>query len=130
MFQVTVMATRTRDGYGFVIYPIREHKDDLSGALPFLRYADDTTWIVEPSQYGTEIAHPTSFVPGVYRWHRYQFTFSEDAVEVRADDQLVYQAELGADLSQGGVYLLMVGDDQHDIGCNAFFDDFAVWLEE
>ncbi|MBN1858382.1 PKD domain-containing protein [Candidatus Bipolaricaulota bacterium] len=130
VFQVAVMATRTRDGYGFAIYPIRTTKDDLSGALPFLRYADGTTWIVEPSQYGTEVAHSTSFVPGVYRWHRYQFAFSEDGLEVRIDDQLIYEAQLEADLSQGGVYLLMVGDDRHDIGCNAFFDDFSVWVEE
>jgi len=130
VFQVTVMATRTRDAYGFVIYPIRPSKDDLIGALPFLRYADGTTWVVDPSEYGTEIAHPTAFVPGVYRWHRYRFLYSEDRVVVEVDNQLIYEAQQGVDLSHGGVYLVMVGDDQHDIGCNAFFDDFAVRIEE
>ncbi len=128
--QVSVMATRTRDGYGFVIYPARSSIDDLAGTLPFLRYADGTTWVVEASEYGTQTAHPTAFVPGVYRWHRYEFSYSEDRMTVDVDDQRIFEVQQDVKLSQGGVYLLMVGDDQHDVGCNAFFDDFVVRIEE
>jgi len=130
VYEISVMATRTRDGYGFTIYPARSNIDDLVGTLPFLRYADGTTWVVEASAYGTATAHPTAFVPGVYRWHRYEFSFSEGQIAVDVDDQRIYEAQQDVDLSQGGVYLLMVGDDEHDVGCNAFFDDFVVRIEE
>ena len=131
-FSCQVMTTHTQDAHTFFVFPARRSLDSLAESLPYFVFTSEGggSLIREPDDVGGEVGHLLSFRPSVYRWYTYTFVFSSEEYSFFVNDDLQVSAMISAPLSEGGEWLILLGDESHEEACHAYFDDIRMWIEE
>ena len=132
VFTCRVMTLQNQDSHTFLISPARRLVSSDTGSLPYFLFTSDGggSYMREPSEYGPGVGHPVAFKPSVYKWHTYQLVYSSDAYELSIDGVTWQSGTHHEDLSSGGQWLLLVGEESGTEACTAYYDDFRVTIEE
>jgi PKD repeat protein len=132
VFSVRAMPLHTQDQHAFVIAPGRSGMDLQPVGLPY--YVFSSTYggsvIREPSAAGTEVGHPVSFVPPVYEWHTYMFSYATGKYVFSVDGVARQTGTMDADPSRGGTTWLLLGDESLTEACQVYYDEIVVSVEE
>lgn len=132
VFSFDVMTTKSHAGYGFVIAPGRSRFDLPAAGLPYFVYSgtSDGATIHEPSGDGSDAVLPVSFRPSVYQWHTYVLSYSADACTLAVDGEVRYAGDVGTDLSAGGSWWIIVGDESEADACSTYYGAMSATVEE
>lgn len=132
VFSFEVMTTKSHAGYGFVIAPGRSRFDLPAAGVPYFVYSgtSDGATIHEPSGDGSDAILPVSFKPAVYQWYTYVLSYSADACTLAVDGGVRYTGDVGADLSAGGSWWIIVGDESETDGCSTYYGAMSATVEE
>ncbi|MEN6368626.1 MAG: PKD domain-containing protein [Thermotogota bacterium] len=132
VFSFEVMTTKSHAGYGFVIAPGRSRFDLPAAGLPYFVYSGTSggASIHEPSPDGSDAVLPVSFKPAVYQWHRYILSYSTDACTLAVDGEVRYMGTGGANLSTGGSWWIIVGDESDTDACSTYYGAMSATVEE
>ncbi len=132
VFSCRVMTLQNQDDHTFLFSPARRDLDTIAGSLPYYMFTGTGggSYVREPSEYGSDVPRPIPFVPDVYRWHTYEFSFRPGAYELRVDDEIVFSGTLAAQFTDTEEWILLIGEESFDEGCIAYYDDFSVSIEE
>jgi PKD repeat protein len=132
VFFFRAMTLQNQDGHTFVIAPARSRPDLPPAGLPYFLFSSGLggSYMREPSLYGTEAGHPLPFKPSVYQWHDYQFTYSASEYVVTIDGVVWQTGPQALDLSEGGTWWIVVGDESQTEACRTYYDDILVSVEE
>lgn len=132
VFSCRIMTLRNQDLHTFLFAPGRAELTSLVGALPYYLFTNerDGSYVQVPSLLGTDIGHPISYEPDVYRWHTYTFTFDQDSFELLIDDVSRMEGPLDAPFYDTSVWMLVIGEESLTEKCNAYFDDIRITIEE
>jgi len=132
VFSCEAMMSKTKDDQMLAIYPLRESLDAPTPSMPYYLFTDagGGAQIHEVDSHGTDVRHPLSFTPGVYLWYEYKFIFSADGYEFYVNDDLYASGKSGANVKDGGTWMIVLGDESHEESCNAYFDDIDLRVEE
>jgi len=131
-FSCRVMTLQNQDDHTFLFSPARRDLDSIAGSLPYYLFTGTGggSYVREPSEYGSDVPRPLSFVPDVYRWHTYTFVFRSGSYELRVDGVTVYSGSLNATFSETGEWILLLGEESLTEACKAYYDDISVSIEE
>jgi len=131
-FSCQAMTAHTQDAHTFFIFPARESLDSLAESLPYFVYTSEGggSFVREPDVHGGEVGHLVSFKPGVYVWTTYTFAFSPGEYLFTVGEVPYASGVIPEAFSQGGEWLILLGDESHDEACNVYFDDIRMWIEE
>jgi len=132
VFSWAGMALQNQDGYTFMLSPARVALDTMAGALPYYEFTSTGggSYIREVTAYGTVIGHPVAFEPNVYRWYRYSISYSADSYVFSVNDVEWQTGPLDSDITEGGRWLLVLGEDSQTEACHAMYDDIRVTVVE
>jgi PKD repeat protein len=132
VFSCRVMTLQNQDDHTFLFSPARRDLDSIAGSLPYYLFTGTGggSYVREPSEYGTDVPRPLSFVPDVYRWHTYTFVFRPGSYELRVDGVAVYSGSLNAEFSETEEWILLRGEESLTEACKAYYDDISVSIEE
>jgi len=132
VFSFDVMTTKSHAGYGFVIAPGRSRFDLPAAGLPYFVYSGTSNGatIHEPLGDGSDAVLPVAFRPAVYEWHRYVFSYSADGCTLAVDDEVRYTGDVGTDLSVGGSWWIIVGDESEADACSTYYGAMSAMVEE
>ena len=132
VFSFDVMATKIHAGYGFIIAPCRTQLALPAAGLPYFVYSGTSggATIHEPSPDGTDAVLPVSFRPSVYQWHTYVLTYEADHCYVAVDGDVHYAGALEDDLSSGGSWWIVVGDESEADACSTYYGRMRATVEE
>ncbi len=132
VFSCRIMTLQNQDHFTFLFSPARRELDSIAGSLPYYLFTatGGGSYVREPSEYGSDVPRPISFVPDVYRWYTYTFVFRTGAYDLRVDGVTVHSGSLNADFSEAGEWLLVLGEESLTEACRAYFDDVRVSIEE
>lgn len=132
VFSCRIMTLQIESEHTFLFAPARRELTSIAGSLPYYQYSSnaDGSYIREPTAYGSEIARPIGFIPDVYRWHTYTFSIDSDDYEFSVDAITWLTGPWSGDLSRGGEWLLLLGEESLDEACRAYYDDIRVTIEE
>jgi len=132
VFSVRVMPLQTQDYHGFFFAPGRSSMAYPPAGLPYYAYSSSYggSSLHEPSVAGGELTHPVPFAPSVYEWHTITLSYSAAGYELSADGNVLQTGIMEADPSRGGPSWLALGDESLTEGCQAYFDDLVVSVEE
>ena len=84
----------------------------------------------EPSSHGPGVGHVLSFTPQVYRWHNYEFVYAEGGYELWIDGILQIEGPLSVDLSTGGPWHILLGEESSTESASVYYDDIRLRVEE
>ncbi|UCF09422.1 MAG: PKD domain-containing protein [Candidatus Bipolaricaulota bacterium] len=131
-FECDVMTAQTKYDAGFFIFPLRASLDTVEGSLPYVEYSSETEGVatVAVSPFGTLMRQPTTFSPGIYRWHRYRLEIAPGRYELFIDGTLRASGEQGIPAQLAGPWLTVLGDESHELRCDAFFDNISLTVVE
>jgi hypothetical protein len=132
VFSFRVMTLQNQDAHTFVIAPARSSPDLPPTGLPYFLFSSTLggSSMREPSPHGTETGHPLAFKPSVYQWHDYEFAYSADEYSIAVDGAVWQTGPISADLSRGGTWWIVVGDESSTEACLTYYDDILVTVEE
>ena len=133
VFSCRIMALRNEDFHTFVFAPGRAELNSLVGALPYYLFTNerDGSYVQIPTLLGTDVGHPISYDPDVYRWHTYTFTYDQDSFEMLIDGVSWFEGPLdGAPFADSSIWTIVIGEESLTETCNAYFDDIRVTIEE
>jgi PKD repeat protein len=132
VFSCRVMTLQNQDDHTFLFSPARRELDSIAGSLPYYLFTGNSggSYVREPSEYGSDVPRPLSFVPDVYRWHTYTFVFRAGSYELRVDDVPWYSGSLNAQFAETGTWILVLGEESLTEACKAYYDDIRVSIEE
>ena len=132
VFTCRVMTLQNQDSHTFVIAPGRRLVSSDTGSLPYFLFTSDGggSYMREPSEYGAGVGHPVAFKPSVYKWHTYEIVYSSDGYELTIDGIVSQNGTHHEDLSTGGQWLLLIGEESGTEACTAYYDDIRVTIEE
>lgn len=132
VFSCRIMALRNQDFHTFLFAPGRISVDSLAGALPSFRFTNEGggSFVHTPSALGTDIAHPVSHLPDVYRWHTYTFEFDHDSYRLYVDGQVLREGPLSAPFQDTSRWMIVLGEESLTETCNAYYDDILVTIQE
>jgi PKD repeat protein len=132
VFSFDVMTTKSHAGYGFVIAPGRSRFDLPAAGLPYFVYSGTSNGatIHEPLGDGSDAILPVPFKPAVYEWHTYVFSYSADACTLAVDGEVRYTGDVGTDLSVGGSWWIIVGDESEADACSTYYGAMSATVEE
>jgi len=131
VYTFQAMMAQTQDGYSMEIQPARQTLDGLTGSLPYYLYTSSIgASAQEPQAVGGAIGHPIPFVPKVFQWDTYRFTFTATDYTLSIDGEVYASGPLTHSIASGGTWMILLGDESHTDACNAYFDDIQVQIEE
>jgi PKD repeat protein len=132
VFSCRIMTLRNQDLHTFLFAPGRPELGSLVGALPYFLFTNegDGSYVQVPTLLGTDVGHPISYEPDVYRWHTYTFKFDLDSYELLIDDDSWMEGPLDSSFSDRSVWIIVIGEESLTETCNAYFDDIRVTIEE
>jgi len=132
VFSCRVMTLQNQDHATFIIVPLRAEVASSAGSLPYYQFTSDGggSYVREPSAYGTDIGHPIASEPEVYQWHTYSFSYDKDGYEFRADGTVWRSGPVNADVTEGGDWIILLGEESATESCNAYYDDISIRIEE
>jgi PKD repeat protein len=133
VFSCRIMALRNQDFHTFVFAPARAELSSLVGSLPYFLFTNerDGSYVQIPTLLGTDVGHPISYEPDVYRWHTYTFAYDQDSFEFLIDDVSWLEGPLdGEPFTDTSIWTILVGEESLTETCNAYFDDIRVTIEE
>ena len=131
-FSCQVLTAHTQDAPTFFVFPARKSLDSLTESLPYFVFTSEGggSFVREPDDVGGEVGHLLPFKPSVYLWYTYTFVYSSEEYSFFVNDDLQASAMMSAPLSEGGEWLILLGDESHEEACHAYFDDIRMWIEE
>jgi len=131
-FSCRVMTLANQEDAMFMVIPFRREVASTAGSLPYYLFTSqgDGSYLREPTAYGTDVGHPVAFQPDVYRWHDLEIVYGADSYEFSVDGTLWYSGPLSCDISQGGEWFIMVGEESSTERCNAYFDEIRIRVSE
>jgi PKD repeat protein len=132
VFSFRVMTLQNQDAHTFVIAPARSSPDLPAAGLPYYLFSNALggSSMREPSPTGIEVGHPLAFTPSVYLWHDYEISYTSDEYSITIDGLLWQTGPISADLSRGGTWWIVLGDESSTEACLAYYDDITVTVEE
>lgn len=133
VFSCRIMALRNQDFHTFTFAPARAELSSLVGALPYYLFTNerDGSYVQIPTLLGTDVGHPISHEPDVYRWHTYTFVYDQDSFEFLIDDVSWLVGSLDGDpFADTSIWTILIGEESLTETCNAYFDDIRVTIEE
>ena len=133
VFTCRIMALRNQDLHTFTFAPARAELGSLVGSLAYFLFTNerDGSYVQIPTTLGTDIGHPISYEPDVYRWHTYTFEYGLDSFELLIDGESWFVGPLdGSPFSDTSVWMILIGEESLTETCNAYFDDIRVSIEE
>ena len=132
VFRCDVMTAQTQYDAGFWLFPLRASLDGLEGALPFLEYSSEVPGVamIVISQFGTPLRLSAGFSPQIYRWSTYRMEYHAGGVELYIDDALRAAHEGVPEVAGGGRWLVVLGDESHELRCHTYFDNIVLSVEE
>lgn len=132
VFSCRVMTLQNQDHSTFIIVPLRREVGSSAGSSPYYRFTSDGggSYVQEPTAYGTDVGHPIGFKPGVYNWHTYSFSYTSSGYEFEVDGTVWRSGPLNVDITEGGDWLILIGEESASESCNAYYDDIVVRIEE
>ncbi|MCK4571254.1 PKD domain-containing protein [Candidatus Bipolaricaulota bacterium] len=132
VFSCRIMTLRNQVLHTFLFAPGRADLGSLVGALPYYLFTNerDGSYVQVPTLLGTDVGHPISYEPDVYRWHTYTFEFGQDSFELLIDDVSWMEGPLDAAFSDTSTWIIVIGEESLTETCNAYFDDIRVTIEE
>ena len=132
VFSCRVMTLQNQDNHTFLFSPARRALDSIAGSLPYYLFTGTGggSYVREPSEYGTDVPRPISFIPDVYRWHTYAFRFRAGSYELRVDGVPLYSGTLNAEFSETEEWILLLGEESLTEACMAYYDDVRISIEE
>lgn len=132
VFSCRAMTADNQEDHTFIFAPARREIMTSAGSLPYFQFTSNGggAYVREPTAYGTDLGHPVAFVPDVYRWHTYTFSYDSESYELRVDDVLWQSASLTAEIASGGKWFVLLGEESSAEACNAYFDDIRVSIDE
>lgn len=132
VFSIRVMMARTKGEHTMTIFPLRKSLDSVEGSLPYYLFSNEGggAMICEPVLHGSIIRRQIPFIPNVYRWHTYRFTYTLEGYEFHIDDTLYASGRISPPFVVEGEWSILLGEESHTEACNAYFDEIRVWIEE
>jgi PKD repeat protein len=132
VFVCEAMTLHNQDAHTFLIVPARRELGSSAGSLPFFEFTSDGggSYVREPTAYDAGVAHPIPFTPSIYQWHTYRFVYAADAYELWVDDILRLEGPVSVDLTEGGDWFILLGEESSTEACSAYYDDVRVSVEE
>ena len=132
VFSCRIMALRNQDFHTFLFAPGRTELGSLVGSLPYYLFTNvrDGSYVQIPTLLGTDVGHPISYEPDVYRWHTYTFEFDRDSFEMLIDGVSWMEGPLDSGFSDSSTWTIVIGEESLTETCNAYFDDIRVTIEE
>jgi len=132
VFSCRVMTLQNQDDHTFLFSPARRELDSIAGSLPYYVFTGTGggSYVREPSEYGSDVPRPLSFVPDVYRWHTYTFAFRAGSYEFRIDGDAVFDGTISARFDATQEWILLLGEESFTEACVAYYDDISVSIEE
>lgn len=132
VFSCEAMTLQNQDAHTFIIAPGRRDVASSTGSLPFYEFTSNGggSYVREPSSHGAGVGHVVPFTPQIYRWHTYALVYSEDVYELRVDGLLLTTGPLAVDLSRGGTWMILLGEESSTESCSVYYDDIELRVEE
>lgn len=132
VFSCRAMTLQNQDAHGFIIVPARKEISSSTGSLPYYQFTSEGggSYTREPTSYGPGIRHPVPFTPEIYRWHTYSIIYSEETYELRVDGMLLQTGPVSTDLSDGGDWFILLGEESSTEACSVYFDDIQISIAE
>ncbi len=132
VFTCRAMTLQSQRGHTFVIAPGRRDISDVAGSLPYFEFTSDGggAYVVEPTSYGPGVGHPIAFKPSIYRWHTYTIVYTHDSYELSIDGTLLQTGPVSIDLTTGGDWFILLGEESSTEACVAYFDDIEISVAE
>jgi len=128
----SVMTLQNQDHATFIVFPLRAELASSAGSLPYYRFTSEGggSYVREPTVYGTDIGHPIGFEPKVYQWYTYSFSYDEDGYKFRVDDTVWRSGPVNADVTEGGDWIILLGEESSTESCNAYYDEISIRIGE
>jgi PKD repeat protein len=132
VFRCDVMTSQTQYDAGFWLFPLRPRLEDRLGALPFLEYSSERPGLamVVVSPYGTELVDPLNTSPQIYRWSTYRIEYTLEGAQIYVDGVARGESTGELPLADGGSWLVVLGDESHELRCHTYFDNISLSIEE
>ncbi len=131
VYSFQAMMAQTQDGYTMEVQPARKSLDALTGSLPYYLFTSQVgATVQEPETVGGEIGHPIPFIPKVFQWDTYRFTFTATDYTLAIDGEVYATGKLAQPIASGGTWMILLGDESHTDACDAYFDNIQVKIEE
>jgi hypothetical protein len=132
VFSCKAMTLQNQDAHTFIIVPGRRDIDTVAGSLPFFEFTSNGggSYMREPSGHGPGVGHVVPFTPQIYGWHTYRLVYSEGGYELWIDDVLQISGPNPVDLSEGGAWHILLGEESSTESCTTYFDDIRLRIEE
>jgi len=131
-FSCRIMVLRNQDGYSYVFAPGRKDQSELAGALPSFGFsnAQDGSSIHVPTIFGTDVRHPIGYLPDVYRWHTYMFTFTTENFLFHIDGIEWFSGSLTSPLNEAAQWTIVLGEESLEESCSVYYDELRVIIKE
>ena len=132
VFTCRAMTLQNQNSHTFIIVPGRREVSSSTGSLPYYEFSSDGggSYSREPTTYGPGIGHPVGFTPQIYLWHTYSFVYTDDVYELWIDGILWQTGPVSVDLSDGGEWFILLGEESSAEACSVYFDDIRISVEE
>jgi len=132
VFSCNAMTLQNQDAHTFIIAPGRRDISSAIGSFPYFEFTSNGggAYVREPSAHGPGIGHVLPFTPQVYRWQNYEFVYSEDGYELFVDGVLQLAGPMSMDLSSGGPFHILLGEESSTESCSVYYDDIRLRVEE
>ena len=132
VFSCNAMTLQNQDAHTFIIVPARREIASSTGSLPYFEFTSNGggAYVREPSSHGAGVKHVLPFSPQVYRWHSYEFVYSEDSYQLWVDGILQIEGPLAVDLSTGGPWYILLGEESSTESSSVYYDDIRLRVEE
>jgi len=132
VFTCDAMTLQNQDAHTFILSPGRLAIDTPAGSLPFFEFTSNGggSYVREPSGHGVGVGHVVPFTPQIYRWHSYRFVYSDEDYELWIDDVLQLSGPNSVDLSGGGAWHILLGEESTTESCSTYFDNIRLRVEE
>jgi hypothetical protein len=132
VFTCRAMTLENQDAHTFIIVPGRHEIPSTTGSLPYYEFTSNGggSYTREPTTYGPGVGHPVGFTPQIYRWHTYSFVYGEDEYELWIDGILWQTGPVSVDLTDGGEWFVLLGEESSAEACSVYYDDIRVSVEE
>ena len=132
VFSCSVMTLQNQDNHTFLFSPARRDLESVAGSLPYFLFTGTggDSYVHEPTEYGHDVPRPIPFLPDVYRWHTYTFSFTAGSYRLAIDGTEVFSGSLTAQFAETSEWILVLGEESFTEACKAYYDDIRVRIEE